>query len=183
MKLKIGFAKPKAWFVPLSWMIRWVEKTPFSHTYFQFADQMAVFSTTPNEPTVFESNISDGTIVHSKETFVSNYQIVEEYEFNLTKDQAQFFYHFCEKYKTKPYGLIELFGILLADIFHMDHNPLSRGLESRMVCTKMLFLYMQQQAAVFYPLGHQDFNKNADTVGMKEVYELIRHSPLGIKVA
>lgn len=118
----IGFSKPKNNRFPiLSWLIRWVEKRPYSHTYIKWYDPWI------DEYIVYEAR---GTTVHliSEKKFLEECEIIEEFrlEFQDENIKKQIIKRAFDTIESK-YAILQLVGIglvkLLKNFGKIIQNP------------------------------------------------------------
>jgi hypothetical protein len=129
VKIKIGFSKPKKWFVPFSWAIRALYNTKYSHTYVRW------YSSGVKVDVAYEAS---GTSVHftCKEVFNKKTQIIHEYELDITREQYMSLLHWCMTNAGVSYGTKQAVGIGIMKMFDLSHNPL--GDKNKQICSEVV---------------------------------------------
>ncbi|RLG45232.1 MAG: hypothetical protein DRN81_02310 [Thermoproteota archaeon] len=161
-KLYVGFSKPKTMKFPLvSWIIMWIEKTDYSHTYFRWID------TDNNVDLILEAY---GTSVHivTYENFLKKANIVKEFEIKTNTNNWQLAVNFAINLTGYSYGWGQLFGLAwvkLAKLFDRTiKNPLGDGVTEQ-ICTETVGMVMAT-------LGYT-FEKDFDVLGLKDIYRTL----------
>lgn len=101
----------------LSALIRWTEETEYSHVYIRRKSN--------NIGEYFYHAVGGGVNFIGKDLFLKDNIIVEEYEFELTREQLTSLLRFFVKNAGKKYSLkqlVILFGISLSEKFHIPCN-------------------------------------------------------------
>lgn len=104
-KVSIGFSRHNGNF--LSWLIRSVEGSSFSHVYIRRNSKYGEY--------VYQASGLQVNFM-SLDTFLEKNTIVEEYEFDIPEVMHDEMISFCIKYAGKPYSIKALFqltGMLL----------------------------------------------------------------------
>ena len=97
-KVSIGFSKRNNNLI--SWMIRMIENSDYSHVYIRRNSKYGEYIYQASGLQVNFTNIK---------TFLDHNEIVEEYEFELNDEQRDKLLIFCIKNCGKPYNLKDLF--------------------------------------------------------------------------
>lgn len=131
-KISIGFSKGKG-FAPISWLIKWVEKTPFSHSYITWqADNL-------DRKMIYEAR-GAGVRFVGQAMFESHNQVVNEFEFEISDDAKIKLLQWAIDSAGKGYGKWQFVGIGIVrflKIFGIKiRNPFSNG-DSQYVCTEL----------------------------------------------
>lgn len=162
--LRIFFGKPSGKIVPLSWLIRLLGWTRYSHTWFDFQDGV---------PVVFQATLG-GTRQIAKKDFLPTYRALEEYEFMLTDDQFARFRMFRDAWLGTPYGYWKLVGTFLAKILWLDYNPLVWG-QKKTDCAELLLFCMRTLPDVF--VGIEKIQTDPDIAELKALRDFIVRNP------
>ena len=124
MKVQILLCDTRKW-KPLSWLIKLVQRTPYSHYAIGFTshtgEYMVLHATSKN------------TALFGSYRLLSHYNIVEEY----TIDIAFSYNDFCSWYELllgTAYGYMQLFGILL------NNKKLGRGI----ICNELVLRLLRR---------------------------------------
>lgn len=157
-KLSVGFSRPyKHPFPILSWLIRLIEWTRFSHVYVSFTTKSG------HSLVLHASGFSVNLL--NKQIFLNKNKIIKTYEFTLTTEQRKTFFKFMFQSLGLSYSFKQLFGILLARTFNLKYNILSQGNQSQ-VCSELVGYILRD--VLNYRL---DFN--LDLAGPKQLYRYI----------
>ena len=154
-KIIIGFSKPRAKFVPLSWLIRLVEGTKYSHTYVRW------YSDNFKLDMAYEA-AGNGLTFLGPEAFNAKTNIIKEFEFEITNDEYRKLIRFCAKYAGSKYGKLQLVGVLISRLLKRRRNLFTEG----WVCTELVWFVMQVILNINTGL-------NRDLVGLRELYKLL----------
>lgn len=114
----IGFSKPKAWFVPFSWIIRALYRTKYSHTYVRWYAKGA------QADVYYEASGSSVSFIGG-EIFKKKTEVIHEYKISITKEQRQELVRWCLNNSGVDYGLMQAIGLGFVEIFKLDKNPFS----------------------------------------------------------
>jgi hypothetical protein len=156
-KLIVGFSHSTKKFAPFSWLIRFWDKTPYSHVYFQF-------ETSKNKVEIVYQASSTMLNYMSKDVFLTKNAVVEEFEFFIDDERYDFIMLNCMKSAGLEYSVKQVFGLVIADLFNMESNPLSD--EKRYVCSEWVAEELQL-------LGYR-FNKTLDLITPKDIYKVLK---------
>src|SRR5258708_2144045 len=103
--IKVGFSRPKAWFVPFSWLIRLCLKTPYSHVYIK------THSDSLNRDIIYQAsglqvNFVGNILFESKENIVKEFSldISDEIYTNMMQDSIDI--------AGGPYSMWQIFNTL-----------------------------------------------------------------------
>lgn len=158
----VGFSKPKGWFYPMSWIIRWAEGTAFSHAYIR------VRSESLDRDLVYQAT-GAGVYFIGLPAFKDHYEIVEEYALTVSEEGKKKLLRWAVDNSGKPYGRLQCLGIglrrLALIIGIRIKNPFSNEGEAY-VCTELC-----AQATVEAGIP---FNVEKDDVGLKELVQHVR---------
>ena len=100
MKVYVLFADHKKWWALGSWVLKWVEKVPFSHTAILLADDHSTY--------VYESKYPKGRRVHLME-WLKTYKIVDCVLIDSHFKKGTHEYYYLYRQTQVPYSLIQLF--------------------------------------------------------------------------
>lgn len=101
----VGFSRPRKWFVPISWLIRLVNGTPFSHTYIR------MYSSSIDRYLVYEAH-AQGLTFCGREYFEKNVVVLQEFPRQITEEQKKLILQFCVDHALEKYSVKQNFGIL-----------------------------------------------------------------------
>lgn len=155
----IGFSKPRK-FSLVSWLIRKLEKTSFSHVYIKIYDSRI------NRWIVYEAA---GLLVHCspQDTFYKKNKHLAESLIPCSPDQEIEILTAVTDCLAKPYGIKQLFGLSLVRICRLFgikiRNPLADGCRTY-VCSEFCGLILSK-------LGYDI--KNLDDITPRDIYEMI----------
>lgn len=104
-KIIIGFSKGRG-FVPISWLIKLFEATPYSHAYLKFHSESL------DRTLVYEAT-GKGIYFKSIQDFNNRSIVVDEYELPINMEQKKRLMRFCIDNSGKSYGQLQILCILL----------------------------------------------------------------------
>lgn len=160
--LFIGFSRPKK-FKLLSWLIRKVEDTDYSHVYIKF------YSIALDRWLYYEAG---GLMVRfcGKETFSDRNLVISEFKIDLDGDVYNKTIAWCIDNCGKPYGIIQLAGMgwvyFVKSITGKDkRNPFRDG-KSSQVCSEMVGYALKENGII-------DIEEDLDLAGPKKIYNIV----------
>lgn len=104
-KIIVGFSKGKG-FVPVSWLIKLFEGTPYSHAYLKFRSESL-------ERTLVYEATGKGIFFKSVQEFDSRSTVIAEYELEIHPDQKKRLMQFCIDSSGKHYSQLQICSIFL----------------------------------------------------------------------
>lgn len=132
-KIGLGFSKPKGKFVPVSWLIRLVEGTKYSHAYIR------VRSESLERDLIYEATGS-GVYFVGSQTFESKATVIEEYDFQVTSETKKSLLQWAIDTSGKPYGRTQMLGLglkRLAMVFGIKMKNIAKTGNKAYVCTEL----------------------------------------------
>lgn len=159
----IGFSKARGTFPILSWLIRLIEQTPYSHVY------LRIPSTWLQTDTYFQAS---GLMVNfmGPDVFAKNAQVVEEFPIWITPETKKKIWQFAIRNAGKPYSIKQLPGIgiiKLGRLFGQNwNNPFKDGRASY-ICVELI-------AELLIEYLGASITKDLDSIGFKETYPQVR---------
>jgi hypothetical protein len=160
----IGFSKPKDVKFPiLSWMIQWVEKRPYSHTYLKWYDPWI------DQYVIYEAR---GTTVHliSEHKFLEQCEVVKEFrlEFNDENVKKQIIRRAFDNIEAK-YAIMQLVGLGIVKLFknfgRIIANPFSSGGHSY-ICSEVV-------ADILINVLHVQVEQDIDSISPSDIYKIV----------
>jgi hypothetical protein len=118
--MKVLQCNYKSWFAPISWLIKKVQGTNYSHYAIEFDNY------------IMDAG-SKGVCLHSKADFFKRYDVYKTFEFKPKKCEGIFVKYFLHK----PYGFLSLFGIFFKSIGVTHTNPFSDKNET-LICSELI---------------------------------------------
>jgi hypothetical protein len=126
--VKIGFSRPKAWFVPYSWLIRLADRCAMSHVYIRYTHeetgQQMIFQASGHNVNEFNASIFESIEV-----------ITAEFEHQMNDEEYSRFLNFKDEKLGIPYGVLNVLGSTLYLLFKW--NPFGDGGATE-VCSKLV---------------------------------------------
>lgn len=126
-RVRIGFSTPKK-FHFLSWLIKKVERSAFSHCYIHI------------DNSIYHAD-DVGVVYASTETFYKENDIINEFNIGVTDEQYRAIKTFMRKNEGQGYGYLSLLGILTVRLAHqMGHsinNPFADGKKTQ-ICVEVV---------------------------------------------
>lgn len=136
MKIKIGFTKPTAWFVPYSWIIRLGYGTSYSHVYLEW------YSDSLDCRMIYEAA---GSMIHftSPIVFEQKEVILKQYSIEISDKLKRKMIRNCIMRCGIPYAIKESIGIGIVRIMgfcgiKLKKNPLGDG-DSKSKCSELIY--------------------------------------------
>jgi hypothetical protein len=155
-KLIVGFSHSTKFFAPFSWLIRFWDRTPYSHVYFQF-------ETTKTKIEIVYQASSTMLNYMSKDVFLTKNSVVSEFELFLTDEQYNLIMLNCMKSAGLDYSIKQIIGLVIANTFNLKSNPLSD--EKQYVCSEWIAEQLQT-------IGYR-FKKPLDLITPKDVFKVL----------
>lgn len=161
-KIIIGFSRPKSGFQPFSWLIRGVQRTPYSHTYIKYYNSFA------DRWTIYQAS---GTKVNyiGDARFSDIEMICAEFEIEVTTATKKKTIQYAIDRMGTPYGVKQILGIgavLTARTFGKKiKNPFADG-NATMVCSELVTDILQE-------ILQQGDTLDPDTAMPVDVYNLM----------
>lgn len=141
MSVYIGFSRPRSWYNILSYLIRIVERTDYSHVYIRYEDQWLV------RRFYYEAH---GLNVHftTESQWIDLAPIVTDVFFiEATKEQEKRVLQFCFDNVGKNYYFLTLIGIAIVLFLKMFwikiKNPIRAG-KSGEICSKIVAQMLEE---------------------------------------
>lgn len=133
----IGFSRPKAWFSPLSWLIRAFDSfAPFSHVYLQYMDRRT------GECLVYEASFFGVRFVN-KHIHMKKVKTVSRELYYLSDEQQLRLEKICQQYTGSSYGVTQILGMAVQILFRLKKNPLADG-DASNVCSELILRILEE---------------------------------------
>lgn len=151
----IGFSRPSKWFAPVSWAIRLLQRTEYSHVYVRWynpkLDSWFCYHATLN-----------GLEFLGHDAYKKQLHVVEEYDIMvpMSSDMKKF----CIDNAGGDYASLQLVGQLLVEMGIVKKNPLADGDLTRH-CVELVAELLQLE----------DFD--AESRNVKDLNKLIKELP------
>lgn len=141
---------------PISWAIRAIQGTPYSHVRFRWINSMGV-------EIIYEASGSNVKFIGPLAASSMKVDTVASVRFTLDRPQYRELVRVCMTYAGVTYGKLQLIGIGLAQLFNLNRNPLSRGTRQQ-VCSELAGRVMEEVLGQKIPLDW-------DMAGPKEIHD------------
>jgi len=154
----IQFTRPKG-FKPLSWAIRKVQRTDYSHvrlTWLGMGEKI---------PVIYEASGSYLKFIGPIAAKSLHVEVVDLYNFELSQDQYRATVALCMENAGIEYGKRQLVGMGIAKMFGLKKNPYGDGAKTQ-VCSEIVGHFLNDI------LGWQT-ELDLDIAGPKEIRETI----------
>jgi hypothetical protein len=126
MEIVIGFSKPKSPFSFFGHLIRLYSGEDYSHCYIKFRASKLI------------SQASKGMVNFTHESvFLEHNTIVKEFSVPVTVEQFKQIADYSILTAGRPYSILQVIGILVADILNLNRNPLDMD-KSTFICSEYL---------------------------------------------
>ena len=146
--ITIGFSKPINRFFPIfNWLIRWYEKTPYSHVFILY-----------DENKIIEATGAGVEKDKDLETWEKKSEIIIQKQIEITEEAYQLILNYK---KVKHYGYLQIIGLVLAKAFRLNWNIFPND----KICSELV--------AEVLELSGYKINKNKNLVTPKDIYEII----------
>jgi hypothetical protein len=156
--LTIGFSKPINRFMPVaSWLIRAYMGTKYSHIYIKF------FSDKLSTSIIYES-VGVGVRFIGSEMWQKYAKPVDEFVIVVPDDCYYKIMKYCVDNAGKPYDVMQNLGIVIANLFSLKSNPLSKGAD-KSNCSEEI-------ARILIKLGYH-IEKSPDLITPRDLYEIL----------
>jgi hypothetical protein len=149
-KIIIGFSTPKK-FKLASALIRWFEKSDYSHIYIRMK---ATPNSSLNFDKVFQASHGDVNAV-SFDVFQEGNKIFHEYEIEVEDSKYFEVATWLWKQLGKPYGFLQLLGIAF-------NIKLSNNREDRFICSELSGMVLRDYL-------NFDINDSLDYIGLNDI--------------
>lgn len=127
--ITIGFSKPASKWAIFGRAIMLYNSTPYSHCYIKFSTSGGVD---------LISQASKGMVnFMSVPAFIGHNTIVREFQLEVSAEQLLQIKVYCMQKAGLPYSVKQIIGILIADLFHLDKNPLDADKDT-FICSEFL---------------------------------------------
>lgn len=160
MKIYFGFSRPKKMIFPIfSWLIRFFQKTPYSHVYVRWHSMGA------DVDVCYEASGNEVKFI-CKDVFDQRVNPTHEYAIEITREQYKKLLRFCMSNAGKKYGVKQVLGILLVTLFKLRKNPFSDG-RSSWVCSELAGKALED-------VLDKDTGLDLDIAGPKEIDKFLQ---------
>jgi hypothetical protein len=129
IQLDIVFTRPRG-FAPLSYAIRAVEGTPYSHVGIQWR------SPTLDVELNYEA-VGTGVRFVGAIQFDHNHVVVKRHTLHMTEKQHQELMRYCILTAGREYGSLQILGMGLTRLLRLGANPTSDGTRT-LVCSELI---------------------------------------------
>lgn len=161
--LRIGFSKPKRWFTPLSWIIRLVECTSYSHVFLRWENSQQV-------DIVYEASGARVRFING-EIFDELAETKYQFEYEMNREQYRKLIRFCMENVGTEYGVMQIIGIALVRIGIWKKNHWGEG-KSAQVCSETVAYAIREV------LG-KEIGFDVDTAGPRKIYNFLKSEKSG----
>lgn len=157
----IEFTRPKAPMKFLSWIIRLIEGTPYSHVRLSWINSVSV-------PIVYEASGTSVKFLGPLALEENPVIITHAYKCRLNREQYRALVKLCMENAGVSYKFKQLVGIALVKLFRLKKNPLSEGRKSQ-VCSEIVGRFLQMHSTVANDL-------NLDIASPKDIQYILDQS-------
>lgn len=160
-KLTIGFSKARSKWAVISWLIRKVEGSAYSHVYVKF------HSDSLERDLVYQAS---KTMVNfmGTEVFNEEAETVETYTLDLSDEAYKHILQYAIDNAGKPYGVKALLGMGLVKLMGLFgkkiKNPFKDG-SSAYVCLELV-------GVILWIIGEIESIEDLESMGLKEFHDL-----------
>jgi uncharacterized protein YycO len=154
-KVSIGFSRPVK-FKILSWLIRKVQRTEYSHAYIKF------HSDSLDRDLIYQASGLQVNFV-GKTLFEEDHVIVKEFDLQISDEAHKKALQFAVDRAGMPYSIKQLFGIL---IYNLTGNQVLKDGRSGYVCSELVAQMLSEDLGI-------TITKDLDIVTPKDVYNIL----------
>lgn len=158
----LALTSPKGNFKPFSWLIRWYQRTPYSHVATVFSKQYLE----ADNDMIFEAAAGSVRIINDR-FFYPHVKIHRLYCIDIEQRAVDMAYRRAMHYMGSDYSVLENLGLAFGKTFGLKTNPLGYG-DIRHKCSETAFYILQA-------LGF-DFSQNAmnpDLIDVKDIDKIL----------
>ena len=150
-KIVVGFSKPKGFFNPLSWIIRFMYWTPYSHVYCSHVSEKY------KQTLIYQAS---GVQVNfmSRLQFDKRATVVSEFEFEISDEAFDSYMSWAIEQSGAPYSKTKLFEILFMD-------DLDKSDEPQWVCSVLIARVCKDF------ISHEDEKLSMDYATPKDIFD------------
>lgn len=156
--ISIEFTKPRSKLALGSQLIRLWQRTPYSHVRIRYRNAY-------DQSIIFEARGNGIRFVGPIAASFQDVIVCKEYTILANEDEFRLLEAICFQYAGLKYGVLQILGIGLANIFGLSKNPFSDGRYSQ-VCSELVGTILE---TVFY----MHIGKDLDMAGPKEIDEFL----------
>jgi hypothetical protein len=138
----------------LSWLIRLIEWTPYSHVRLTWIN-------TTGRKVVYEASGASVKFIGTLSQEKKKVKILDSYEIDITREEYRKLIDLCMKYADISYGLLQLLGIGLSYLPWFDKNIFSDGRRSQ-VCSELV-------GEILESVKNIDIKEDLDIAGPKMI--------------
>ena len=150
----IQFTKPGTYFPILSWLIRLIEKTPYSHVRLKWTN-------TTGRELIYEASGTNVRFIGPLAQEQNKAIVVKEYCILLTNEEYRDLIDTCIDFANLRYSKLQLVGIGLSKLFNLNINPFKNG-KKYQICTELVVRVLQRTK-------NYSISNNLHLVGLKEI--------------
>ena len=159
-QLIIGFSKSKKKFPIISWLIRLVQNTEFSHVYLKRNSKYG--------PYVYQAN-GHGVNFTNIQWFLEQNEVTEEFIISVSDEVKDRIMKKAIELCGRPYSQKDIIGILLAQWFNIKSNLLADG-EYAFICSELVVELLDSGGIVL----KSQWGKTPELVTPKDIYQKLK---------
>jgi len=135
--LRIEFTKPVDKTFPIfSYGIRAIQRTKYSHVRLRWINSTG-------RDIVYEASGSSIKFVGTLAQKDHKVEVIKYYEIDLDREHYVGLIDLCMTYADVSYGVLQIFGMLIAYTFNMEKNPFADGKYSQ-VCSELVGRFLEE---------------------------------------
>lgn len=161
-KISVEFTRPVGGVPILSWVIRLVQRTTYSHC------RLSWLGAGGRVPVVYEASGSYLKFMGPHAIRNRPAKVMVSYPFDLNKTQYGQLVELCMTYAGVDYGKKQLLGIGIARVFGLKKNPFADGRRSQ-VCSEIIGIFINKILNI-------DTNLDLDIAGPKEINNFLHNN-------
>lgn len=157
--LKVGFSKSTKFMPLFSWAIRVWDRIEYSHCYTEFENRRH-----PELPLIYQAS-HDMMNFMSRPVFEKENEVVEEFTIQVSDEAYDRLMYKAIQIVGKPYGVKQIVGIILADIFNLKKNPFQTK-EDTYICSEWCAIVLDELGYVI--------PKDRNLVTPKDIHKVLK---------
>jgi len=161
--IRIGFSRPRSKWALISWAIRLIERTPYSHVYVEW--EILDYRV----HTVYQASGSKVNFMNHN-IFREHHETLYLFDFEISEKKKHELVKWALMNVGTRYGMMQIVGIAYVKFMHMFgkrvRNPFGFGRTSQ-VCSELAGIVLKDF------LGHE-IQTDLDVVGPRGIFDFIR---------
>ena len=133
----VVLVKPKAKFVPFSWLIRWFQGTKYSHCEFNF---------NISNRSMYYGAVKPSVRLSNEHYFLKKYEVVKKFEITVEQEQFNEIRAMVMEYANSPYPVLETICLGVSKLLNLKKNFYCDT--QYMKCSELLVSFLSKVADI-----------------------------------